>query len=52
MLADIGFVEIDVGAKVDTFQGAGGEDNARSFEVFGYSFRAVKPAGPVEDNGR
>ena len=43
MLADIGFTDIEVGAKVDTFGGAGGEENARSFEVYGYSFKARKP---------
>jgi hypothetical protein len=43
MLAEIGFVDIEVGAKVDTFAGAGGEENARTYEVFGYSFIARKP---------
>ncbi len=43
MLADIGFVDIQVGGKVDTFAGAGGEENARTFEVYGYSFLARKP---------
>ncbi len=43
MLAEIGFVDIEVGAKVDTFAGATGEENARSFEVYGYSFIARKP---------
>ncbi len=43
MLAEIGFVDIEVGEKVDTFEGAGGEENARAFEVYGYSFIARKP---------
>ena len=43
MLAEIGFVDIEVGEKVDTFEGAGGEENARAFEVYGYSFIAHKP---------
>jgi hypothetical protein len=29
-----------IGAAIDTFGGAGGEANARTFEVFGYAFRA------------
>ena len=43
MLAEIGFVDIEVGGKVDTFGGARGEENARTYEVFGYSFMARKP---------
>ena len=42
MLGDIGFTEISVGEPVDTFGGAGGEQNARTFEVYGYSFLARK----------
>ncbi len=44
MMEDIGFNDIEIGPPVDTFGGAGGEKNARAFEVFGYAFRAVKPA--------
>jgi len=43
MLADTGFIEIEIGAACDTFGGAGGEANARAFEVFGYPFLARKP---------
>ena len=43
MLAEIGFVDIEVGAPVDTFGGAGGEANARAFDVHGYPFRARRP---------
>ena len=43
MLTDIGFTDIDVGAAVDTFGGAHGEPNARTFEVYGYPFLARKP---------
>jgi hypothetical protein len=43
MLEESGFVDVLVGGKCDTFGGAGGEDNARAFEVFGYSFMAMKP---------
>ena len=43
-MAESGFVEIEIGPAVDTFGGAGGEANARTFEVFGYAFLARKPA--------
>ena len=44
MLTEIGFVDAVVGAAVDTFGGAGGEGNARAFDVHGYPFLARKPA--------
>ena len=40
MLEDSGFEQITIGPPVDTFRGARGEANARSFEVFGYAFLA------------
>ncbi len=43
MLADSGFVEVEIGPQVDTFEGAGGEKNARQFGVYGYAFAARKP---------
>jgi hypothetical protein len=43
MLEDIGFCDIVIGPPCDTFGDAGGEKNARAFEVFGYPFLAVKP---------
>ncbi len=43
MLAGIGFVDIEIGPARDTFGGAGGEKNARAFEVYGYPFLARKP---------
>ena len=43
MLEDIGFVDVWVGPAVDTFKGAGGEQKARLFEVYGYAFMARKP---------
>jgi len=43
MLEEIGFTEVEIGAASDTFGGAGGEKNARAFEVFGYPFLARKP---------
>jgi hypothetical protein len=43
MLAEVGFVDIQIGPPVDTFGGAQGEANARTFEVYGYAFLAHKP---------
>ena len=43
MLTEIGFVGIEIGPAVDTFGGARGEANARTFEVYGYAFLARKP---------
>ena len=40
MLEDTGFVDIQIGEAVDTFGGATGEEKARAFEVYGYSFLA------------
>lgn len=44
MLEQTGFVDVRIGEPVDTFGGAGGEANARAYEVFGYAFLARKPA--------
>ncbi len=43
MLEGTGFVNVRIGEPVDTFGGAGGEANARAFDVSGYSFFARKP---------
>jgi hypothetical protein len=43
MLTEIGFVGVEIGPPVDTFGGAHGEANARTFEVYGYAFLARKP---------
>lgn len=43
MMQDSGFEDIRIGPAVDTFGGAGGEPNARKFEVFGYAFIGHKP---------
>ena len=40
MLEDSGFEHVTIGPAVDTFGGATGEANARSFEVYGYAFLA------------
>jgi arsenite methyltransferase len=42
-LRQAGFVDIVAGPAVDTFGGAPGEANARTFQVFGYPFLARKP---------
>jgi hypothetical protein len=44
MLEEAGFVDVEIGAKVDTFGDAVGEEKARAYEVYGYSFLARKPA--------
>jgi hypothetical protein len=43
MLEEIGFVDVQIGARIDTFGGASGEKNARRFEVYGYPFLARRP---------
>jgi hypothetical protein len=43
MLEEAGFVDVRIGSPVDTFGGAKGEEKARAYEVFGYSFLARKP---------
>jgi len=40
MLEDSCFENVSIGPPVDTFGGAMGEANARSFEVYGYAFLA------------
>ena len=43
MMEASGFVDVKIGPPVDTFGGAGGEKNARAFDVSGYAFLARKP---------
>jgi hypothetical protein len=40
MLEQAGFVDVGIGEPVDTFAGAAGEPNARTFDVFGFAFLA------------
>ena len=40
MLEDTGFTGVTIGDAVDTFGGAAGEANARTFDVYGYAFLA------------
>jgi arsenite methyltransferase len=42
-LTAAGFGSIAVGSPTDTFAGAAGETRARKYQVFGHTFRAVKP---------
>lgn len=44
MLTSVGLRDVAIGPPVDTFGGAGGEPNARAFEVYGYAFLARKPS--------
>jgi hypothetical protein len=50
MLEEVGFVDVRIGEATDTFGGAGGEDKARAYEVYGYAFiaRKVGPNGKAE----
>jgi hypothetical protein len=43
MLLYSGFTDVVIGAAVDTFGGANGEENARTFEVYGHAFMAKRP---------
>ena len=43
MLEDTRFIDVEIGPPVDTFEGATGEEKARTYEVFGYAFVARKP---------
>ena len=40
MLEDPVFAQVVIGPPVDTFGGATGESQARSFDVYGYAFLA------------
>lgn len=43
MLEDVGFAGVSIGPAADTFGGATGEEKARAYEVYGYTFLARKP---------
>jgi hypothetical protein len=43
MISSVGFIDIDISDPFDTFGKARGEQKARKFEVYGYSFLARKP---------
>jgi hypothetical protein len=42
MLEDSGFTNITIGPGADTFGGTPGEEQARAFGVYGYTFLAFK----------
>lgn len=44
MMRQVGFTDVEVGPAIDVFGGAGGEENARTFEVYGYAFIGHKPS--------
>ena len=43
MLEETGFTDITIGEPCDTFGQSSGEENARTYEVFGYAFLAHRP---------
>lgn len=43
MLEDSGFTDVRISEAFDTFAGAAGEDKARAFAVYGYTFNARRP---------
>lgn len=43
MIRGAGLVDIELGAPVDTFAGASGEEKARRFGTRGWSIRARRP---------
>ncbi|MGY1708847.1 hypothetical protein ACI8AC_04985 [Geodermatophilus sp. SYSU D00758] len=43
MLTEAGFTDVEIGEPCDTFGEAGGEANARAYEVYGHPFLARKP---------
>lgn len=51
MLEEVGFVGVQIGAPVDTFAGADGEDRARAYDVHGYAFLARRPVRPADASG-
>jgi len=42
MLEEVGFVDVPIGEAAATIGGAGGEEKARAYEVYGYAFLARK----------
>ena len=43
MIDGVGFRGLRFGEPIDTYEGASGEKNARTFGVHGYAFTATKP---------
>jgi hypothetical protein len=42
MLEDSGFTSVTIGPSVDNFRGTAGEEQARAFDGYGYTFLAFK----------
>lgn len=42
VIAGAGLIEVELANQMDTFGGAGGEEQARQFGTYGYSIRARK----------
>jgi hypothetical protein len=51
MLERAGFTDVQIGDAWDTFEEAGGETNARAFEVYGFPFLARVPGGSGHRDG-
>lgn len=43
MIEGVGLEHLRFGEAIDTYEGAPGEGNARTFGVHGYAFTAIKP---------
>ena len=52
MIVQAGFGEVEIDGPFDPFAGAQGEMNARTFETYGWTFRAVKQSDPVTSGTR
>jgi hypothetical protein len=42
VIESAGFADVEIEGPFDPFEGASGEGNARAFETYGWTFRAVK----------
>jgi len=52
MLEDSGFTNVTIGPPVDNFGGTAGEEQARAFDVYGYTFLAFKRRANVARRGQ
>ena len=48
MREHVGFVDVVIGTAIDTFGGAPGKPNERTFDVSGHAFLARKPHDTVQ----
>jgi hypothetical protein len=49
VIEGVGLTDLRFGQPIDTYEGAAGEGNARTFGVHGYAFTATKPRGGEGD---